>query len=282
MINMFFTVLKIWQKWPKGFTSVLGFSALMTIVGIVLAYLHPILLPLLSTIAVYPLYLFYIMRRNIRKAVTLILAWALLLTFIVILFSYFVPDTASRLILNGEKYRVEMFDWIKTGEGPEGDPSLFMMPKIKEIVLFSLLAFATIGFAALLLGAYLLNYMNYYVGVLLLHAKPSIESFIMVALFSWPIYAIIRVVGYVCLGAVLTWFSYTLVSNLLLKKFMRSKLGPFYSLAEKFVKIKLIDVSPVKNELLVAIIAIILDFILKATVANMIYQPILNAHTILP
>ena len=63
---------------------------------------------------------------------------------------------------------------------------------------------------------------------------------------------------------------------------MRSKLGPFYSLAEKFVKIKLIDVSPVKNELLVAIIAIILDFILKATVANMIYQPILNAHTILP
>ena len=115
-----------------------------------------------------------------------------------------------------------------------------------------------------------------------LHAKPSIESFVTVALFSWPIYAIIRVIGYVCLGAALTWFSYTLITNFLLKKLMKSKLGPFYFLAEKFIKIKIIDIAPVKNILIIAAITIILDFILKATIANMVYQPILNAHTILP
>ena len=193
------------------------------------------------------------------------------------------PETASKIILNGEKYREEMFKWIETGQGPEGDPSLFMVPKIIEILVFSLLGILTLGFAALLLGAYLLNYMNYYVGVLLLHAKPGLTSFLTVALFSWPIYAIIRVIGYVCLGVSLTWFAYNLLFNYIMKKTMKTKLGPLYSLTEIFVKKKkTIDVESVKNLLLIAFVMIVLDFILKATVANMVYQPILNSHVIIP
>gem|GEM_PF-670037 len=284
MISLIRTAMKIWNIWPKGLTAVLLLSAALTLAGLALAHVHPILLPLLSTIAVYPQYLFYITTKRFKKAVTLILAWALLLTFIIILFSFYMPKTASKIILNGENYKKEMFEWIKTGQGPEGDPKLFIAPKIKEIVLFSLLAFITVGFAALLLGAYLLNYMNYYVGILLLHAKPGVASFATVAIFSWPIYAIIRVVGYVCLGVALTWFSYTFLSDTLLRKFMKAKLGPLYSITEKFFRRrrKLINVASVKNILLIAAVAIALDFLLKATVANLVYQPILYANTVIP
>ena len=283
MLSLISTAVKLWKIWPKGITAVLAFSLILTLAGIALAHVHPIFLPLLSTIAVYPQYLFFVITKRFKKAVALILAWALLLTFVIIIFSYHMPETASKIILNGEKYREEMFKWIETGQGPEGDPSLFMVPKIIEILVFSLLGILTLGFAALLLGAYLLNYMNYYVGVLLLHAKPGLTSFLTVALFSWPIYAIIRVIGYVCLGVSLTWFAYNLLFNYIMKKTMKTKLGPLYSLTEIFVKKKkTIDVESVKNLLLIAFVMIVLDFILKATVANMVYQPILNSHVIIP
>ncbi|RLE65034.1 MAG: hypothetical protein DRJ38_04435 [Thermoprotei archaeon] len=283
MLSLVNTTVKLWKIWPKGLTAVFLLSLVFTLAGIVLAHIHPIFLPLLSTIAVYPQYLFFVVTRKFKKAVALILAWALLLTLLIIVFSYYMPETAAGIILNGEKYRKEMFEWIKTGQGPEGDPNLFLVPKIIEIIMFSLLSVLTLGFAALLLGAYLLNYMNYYVGILLLHAKPELSCFLTVALFSWPIYAIIRVVGYVSLGVALTWFSYNLLFNYFIKRTVKIKLGPLYSLTEVFAKKKrTIDVTSVKTLLLIAFTFIILDFILKATVANMIYQPILNSNVIIP
>lgn len=146
------------------------------------------------------------------------------------------------------------------------------------LILFSFLAFITMGFAALLLGAYLLNYMNYYVGTLLLYSKNNLTSLIFVALFSWPIYAILRVFGYIGLGISLTYLSYTL----LIKLFMRKTSSPSYIFKKNIFGKTFFNISKIKNILLFSLILIVLDFILKATIANAIYQPILHQNTIIP
>ncbi len=108
----------------------------------------------------------------------------------------------SGFVLRGEPYRREMYSWISTGRGAEGDPSLFILPKIREIAVFSVLSFVSAGFLGLFLGSFLLNYMNYYVGCLLLDVKPGYLW--APVLFGWPIYAVLRVPGYVALGIVMS------------------------------------------------------------------------------
>jgi hypothetical protein len=158
----------------------------------------------------------------------------------------------SGRIINGEAYVSEMFEWIRTGRGPEGDPSLFMIPKIKEIAIFTALSLASIGLLGLFLGAVLL--MNYYAGVLMLHAKP--EHLLGVVLLSWQIYALLRVVGYVLLGVALSRLSYIIIFQ------------------HRFTVEK-----DVKRLLSWSLVFIALDFLLKSTVANTFYQPLLQMFT---
>uniref|UniRef100_A0A7C1CGJ9 Uncharacterized protein n=1 Tax=Thermofilum adornatum TaxID=1365176 RepID=A0A7C1CGJ9_9CREN len=141
-------------------------------------------------------------------------------------------------------------DW----EGPEGDPSLFMIPKIREIAVFTALSLASVGLLGLFLGAVLLNYMNYYAGVLILHAKP--EHLLSVVLLSWQIYALLRVVSYVFLGVALSRLSYIVIFQ------------------HRFTVEK-----DVKRLLFWSLIFIALDFLLKSTVANTFYQPLLRIFT---
>ncbi|HDD64474.1 MAG TPA: hypothetical protein ENF53_04890 [Thermoprotei archaeon] len=75
---------------------------------------------------------------------------------------------------------------------------------------------------------------------------------------SWPIYAVIRVIGYVNLGVALTMLPESILFRHKLDK------GKFY------------------RRLKVAIVCISLDFILKATIANMIYRPVLYHVTRIP
>ncbi len=101
------------------------------------------------------------------------------------------------------------------------------------------------------MDAILLNYMITYYGVLVYLAQGRFE----VILLGWPIYAIIRVIGYILLGTYLS----RLTMSIMEKKLRET-------LAKNTMK-KIIDI---------AITLIILDFILKATIANTVYQPILN------
>jgi len=218
--------------------------------GLLAAKAHPALPPLAMALAIYPEYLLALKEGRNWSAAARALAWALGATVAVIAATAYFGEGVGRLVLNGPEYKEEMFKWIKTGVGAEGDPRLFVKPKLVELAVFSLLSAVSAGFLGLLLGAYLLNYMNYYVGCLFIHAKPGYT--LTVALAGWPVYAVIRVVGYVCLGTVL---STPLAAKLLKAKFSGRSL---------------------RRQLTVAAAAIILDFILKATVANAVYQPILK------
>ncbi len=235
-------------------TTVLSATAVAAVLGLWLARIHPVLLPLLPVLAVYPAYLWLVRENRLLEAAALVLEWALVLTLAVIGATLQYGDRLAPLIIHGEAYRQEMFRWVATGMGPEGDPSLFMAPKIRELVVFSVAAAATLGFAALLMGAILLDYMNFYVGSLILAAKPGAAP--LVAALAWPIYAILRVPGYVFLATALTRITYV-------------------ALRERRLTVE----REARRLLLYAAVLIALDFILKATVANAFYQPLLKELT---
>jgi hypothetical protein len=129
-----------------------------------------------------------------------------------------------------------------------------VVPKLREIAVFSAATFASAGFLGLLMGAILLNYMNYYVGNLLLAAKPG--ALLQVALLSWQVYAVVRVVGYTLLGVALTRVALQL-----------------------FRQRRLVVEGEVRRLLAWALALIALDFVLKATLANSAYQPLLKELT---
>jgi len=235
-------------------TTVLSASAVAFFLGFQLAKIHPILLPLLPTLAAYPAYIWLVKENRLLEASALILEWALAVTLAMIGATLLYDGALGPLVLKGEPYRAEMFRWVATGKGPEGDISLFLAPKIRELVVFSAAAAATLGFAALLMGAILLDYMNYYVGSLILAAKPG--AALQVALLAWPIYAILRVPGYVFLATALTRIVYVAVKE------------------------KKVVVEPQSRKLLLyAAVLIALDFVLKSTIANAFYQPLLKSLT---
>lgn len=239
------------------FVTTLTAAVMAFYIGLILAKVNVMLLPLLLTISVYPGFLVDLRRDKLWTASALVLSWALVVSLLMIHYAYVHGMEGAVLVAKGREYVEEMFSWIKTGRGAEGDPSLFIVPKLLEITVFSLSSLATVGFAGLFLGSYLLDYMNFYVGVLLLHAKP--EHFFEVALLSWQLYAILRVVGYVLLGTALSRISLL---------FFRNK--------------KLVIEKDVRRMILYALILIILDFVLKGTIANVVYQPLLAQYTFLP
>lgn len=234
--------------------TVLSATAVTAVLGLWLARIHPILLPLLPVLAVYPAYLWLVKEKRLLEAAALVLEWALVLTLAVVGATLQYGDRLAPLIIHGEAYRQEMFKWVATGIGPEGNPSLFLVPKVKELIIFSAAAAATLGFAALLMGAILLDYMNFYVGSLILAAKPGAAP--LVAALAWPIYAILRVPGYVFLATALTRIVYV-------------------ALKERRLAVE----EETRRLLLYAAVLIALDFVLKATVANAFYQPMLKELT---
>jgi len=119
------------------------------------------------------------------------------------------PDDVDRRVLRAKQYREMMFDWLRTGRGPESTPLKTAGDHLRELVLYVAAAVLTANFLALVMGAVLLNYMNAYVAVLLRAARDPWT----VRLLSWNSWSIVRVVAYVALGSasaapIATWLGF--------------------------------------------------------------------------
>lgn len=214
-----------------------------------------LLLPLLQVIVLGYFFVRNIVLNRLWRGAFLVLVWSLALTATVAYVGYSCgcdPAVIGRVVY-GRGYIEEMIPWLETSRGPEGDPSLFLVPKIKEIIVFTVASLASMGLAGLFMGAVLLNYMNIYYGTLIWISNGSLVAVLM----GWPIYAIIRVFGYVFLGTVLSRTTYLLVKY-------RGRSLP-------------VD-KQYKTMLVVALILIVLDFVLKASIANAVYQPVLHSQ----
>jgi len=158
------------------------------------------LLPVLNVLAIYPFYISLVARGRARSALALALLWALFLSQAVIMATYLFPGRAAEVVWRGVEYRDEMFAWVRTGQGMESSPARFIPVHIRDFAIFSVVTFVTGGAAGLIMGAALLNYMNFYVGSLVLAAESPAAAM----LLGWQPYAIIRVVAYILVATALS------------------------------------------------------------------------------
>lgn len=154
-------------------------------------------LPLLA-----PLTLWLAFRERVRAqdylgAWTLGMVWAVLLSAGVILTVLWWPEAARGGILHGEAYRQEMFGWVRTGVAPENSPRLFIPQHLLHLGVFLLLTWVSGGYLGLVLGAFLVAYMSYFVGS---YAAASGHP-LLGSVLAWVPWSVVRVCAFVLLGA---------------------------------------------------------------------------------
>jgi len=177
--------------------AIVGGTAASYVVAIAIGV--PALVPFLNVAPAFPFMIASLRRGRIAEAVWRMLVWAAALAVCSTTISYLATAEAGGVFLRGESYRREMFEFILTGSGPEGDIRRFLPQHAAHAAVFSALALATGSVLAMPLGALLMNYMGYYVGAL---GAASAHPWKAMAL-AWVPWAVIRIAGFVTLGVVL-------------------------------------------------------------------------------
>jgi hypothetical protein len=160
----------------------------------------PLAVPLFNTAASYPFMVASLRRGALQVAVARMLVWALAMGTTAMLLSFARPAETDRLFVHGEAYRIEMHTWVMRGRGAQSTPSVFIPQQIEHAVLFSILALATAGVVAMIMGAVLMNYMGHYVGTLAaIGRRPAL-----LMILGWHPWSVIRIVSFVVLGVALS------------------------------------------------------------------------------
>jgi hypothetical protein len=187
---------RLGSDWLRGWRAVLLLFA-AAFAGTLFAFAPVIwLLPAAQTLLAWPVLWLELRAGRPGAGARLMLVWACMSSLCMIAFTVAFPHPAELAVFRGIAYREEMFTWIRTNVGAEGTPSQFVPQHFLHYALTLALSTVTAGLGGLLLGTLLLNYMNFYVGSLILHGTRPVLG----ALFGWPIWSMVRVAGFV-LGA---------------------------------------------------------------------------------
>ena len=224
----------------------------MTIGFLLGVFISPIFMLILTAFPFYFIYIFLIKNRDYHRALKLSFLWALTIAIYGIILAIIFPDLTAKAILNSTSYKEEMFIWIKTGVGAESNPALFIPIHLKHFIIFLLTSLGSMSMIGIIFGSYLMNYMDYYVGMLYLNVSPNITNYLIISILGWPIWAICRVIGYLFIG---------LAASIPLTTYLFRQVLP----KKEFIRY-----------LIIGIILLILDIILKTILAP-IYQNILHS-----
>ena len=181
--------------------------ALLGILTVVISWFglicgSPWVLPALQTLPAWLFMAAALKRGRRRLAIGLVLWWALFMAVTVVAFTLHDPAKAIASIANGEAYRDEMLSWIRTGQGSESTPSIFIPRHLAHAAIFCVVGLSTAGIASMAMGAFLMNYMSFYVGDLFSRCivLPGTQGAMLIA---WNPWSIIRVVSFIVLGVIL-------------------------------------------------------------------------------
>jgi hypothetical protein len=165
--------------------------------GLALGYRF--LLPVLNTAPAYVLLVRLVREGRRAEAVGAMLLWAATLALVGTTTFALWPSDPGHAVVHGAQYRDEMFHWIRTGEGSEGSPRLFLPQHLLHLAAFVALCLASASAAGITLGSVLMNYMGYYVASLHRAGAPAGA----VVLLGWQPWALCRVAAFCVLGVVL-------------------------------------------------------------------------------
>jgi hypothetical protein len=190
----------MWKQFVQS-PLVFLFLLLSVVLSIAIGFwaTNKVLLPVLNISFAYPVLFTLLAEDQRKKAYLAMLFWALCMGIVMVNACLHYPVRAAASIFNGTSYVQEMFHWIKTGEGAEGDPLKFVPVHLLHIVVFCLLSAASASLLSLLMGALLMNYMSFYVASLILASHDSTLAMWM----GWHPWSAIRVASFVILGVIL-------------------------------------------------------------------------------
>ncbi len=174
--------------------------ALLAPCGVLLAGLlgGRLALPILATLAVYPVMAALVVRGRPGTAAGAVLLWAAALSASLIVQTARDPVATGAVVLRGPDYRDEMFAYVRDGHGRETDPARFVPQHLLHLGVFVVAALASGGLLGIGMGAMLVGWMSYYVGSLAAGGAAGRAM-----LLGWPPWAIFRVIAYVLLGVAL-------------------------------------------------------------------------------
>ncbi|HSD67466.1 MAG TPA: hypothetical protein VLF95_12230 [Vicinamibacteria bacterium] len=160
---------------------------------------QPWLLPALNAVPAYVVLVHRLRKGERGGAVRAMLWWAAGLALVGTIAFVWWPEPIGRIVLNGPHYKTEMFDWIRTGRGAEGNIRLFLPEHLVHLGAFVVVGLGTGGAGALLMGAVLINYTSYYVAALAKAGAPPWA----VTLLGWQPWTIARLAAFATLGVLL-------------------------------------------------------------------------------
>lgn len=160
---------------------------------------EPWLLPVLNAAPAYAVLVYRLRRGERGGAVRAMLWWAATLALAGTVLFIWWPLPLEPVVYHGAEYRAEMFHWIRTGQGAEGNIRLFLPQHLLHLAAFVLLGLATASVGAIAMGAMLMNYMSFYVASL---ARAGVTPWAVI-LLGWQPWAIARVGAFCTLGVLL-------------------------------------------------------------------------------
>jgi hypothetical protein len=195
---------------------------LVTIASYALAWLSavPWLMPFLNAAGAWWVMAGELRRGRTGRAIAVMLVWAATMAVIstgMAASGSTRSEEGTNLFLRSS-YRNEMIAWVRTGVGPESTPSVFIPRHLEYAGLFAATSFATGGVFSMPMGAALMNQMGEYVGSMAAQSKSPLAS----AVLGWHPWAVLRIIGFVMIGVVL--------SGVLLSRLMNF---PFSLVAER-------------------------------------------------
>ena len=171
---------------------------------------QPWLLPILGAAVSYPVFLDRVRRGAFAAAFGWMLFWTVFQSLSVGVGMQVAPERAARSVHRGPSYAAEMLHWARTGEGAESDPSRFLPVHARHLAGFAVLTVVTAGAGGLILGTWLLDYMNYYVGSLTRASDQPLAA----ALLGWHPWAVLRVIGFIAIAVALAPLGLALLARL--------------------------------------------------------------------
>lgn len=136
----------------------------------------------------------YLSEGRRSEAVRLMLAWAAALAVFGPVAMAIAPGAAESAVFRGNAYADEMMAWLASGEGAEGDIRRFLPVHLQRLALFVPLSLVSGGALGLLMGAVMLNFMDFFV------ASYAAAASGVPAALAWFPWALCRVAAFVILG----------------------------------------------------------------------------------
>lgn len=160
----------------------------------------PVLVPVLNAGVAWWLMALELRAGRVGRAVILMLVWAAVMGATATTMSAFgwSRDAGDRALFLNADYRDEMLHWVRTGEGAESTPAVFLPRHLRNAVVFAAAAVGSGGIVSMPFGAIQMNYMGEYVGAMMARSRQPWRS----ALLGWHPWSVARVAGFVILGVV--------------------------------------------------------------------------------